>query len=91
MFLWCQFKIQSFEAETALVQDMTFMSNELLNSQSTMVEAELTLPMIAKEQVVSCSLAGPMWIRHTNTTVAGLMPRFLPTHSVQDHLQGNSI
>lgn len=32
------------------------MSNELLNSQSTMVEAELTLPMIAKEQVVSCSL-----------------------------------
>jgi len=36
------------------LQDMTLMSNELLNSQSTMVEAELTLPMIAKEQVVSC-------------------------------------
>lgn len=56
-FLWCQFKDSKlFPFEASLVQDMTLMSDELLNSQSTMVEAELTLPMIAKEQVVSCSL-----------------------------------
>ena len=55
------------------------MSNELLNSQSTMVEAELTLPMCAKGQIVSCSLAGQVRCEATPiAVVAGLVRIFLP-------------